>query len=166
MKSEQPDLALTIANLARAAAPVTPLDAPSVRLARWAALSAALALASIVGFGVRPDLAAQLTDGWFVARAAATLSIVAAAAFVALTDVPGVEPSRAIRALPLAAGLIWALTLSGRIAAARAPLDVLLQAAPHPSCVVLIAAIAFLPGVAFARMVWKKIGRASCRERV
>jgi hypothetical protein len=154
VKSKRPDLPLTIATLARSAAPVTPLEAPSVRLARWAITSTALALLSVVILGVRADVAAQMEDGWFFARATATLAIVVSAAIVAfLTSVPGVEPSRMVRAMPLAACLIWAVMLVGAIAATRSPLDRLLQVTPHPSCVLVIAATALAPWVLLVRML-------------
>jgi hypothetical protein len=154
VKSEHPDLPLTIARLVRSATPVTPLDSPSVRLARWAITSTALALVSVAILGVRSDAAPKMMDAWFVARATVMLVIVVAAAFVAfLMSVPGVEPSRVVRALPVGAGLIWAVMLVGTITASRSPLARLLQVAPHPSCVLLIAATALLPGVMLVRML-------------
>jgi hypothetical protein len=103
---------------------------------------------------MRADVAAQVGDGWFVARATATLAIVVAAAIVAFfMSVPGVEPSRLVRALPVAACLVWAVMLIGTLAATRSPLDVLLQVTPHPSCVLLIAATAITPGVMLVRML-------------
>jgi hypothetical protein len=104
--------------------------------------------------GVRSDVATQMMDGWFVARATATLAIVVGAAVVAfLMSVPGVEPSRLVRAVPLSACLIWAVMLIGTIAGARSPLGLLLQVTPHPSCVLLIAATAVLPGATLVRML-------------
>ena len=154
MKSERPDLPLTIARLVRSATPVTPLERPSVRLARWAIASTALALVSVAILGVRPDVAGQMMDGWFVARATVTLTIVVAAALVAfIMSVPGAERSRLVRALPLAAGLVWAVMLVGTIAANGSPLEVLLQVTPHPSCVLLIVATALLPGATLVRML-------------
>jgi hypothetical protein len=154
VKSERPDLPLTIARLVRSATPVTPLEAPSVRLARWAITSTALALLSIAILGVRSDVAAQMMDGWFVARATATLAIVVAGALVAFfMSVPGAERSRLVRALPLAACLVWAVLLVGTIAANSSPLDVLLRVTPHPSCVLLIVATALLPGATLVRML-------------
>jgi hypothetical protein len=152
VKSERPDLPLTIARLVRSATPVTPLARPSVRLARWAITSTALALVSVAILGVRSDVAAQMMNGWFVARATATLAIVVAAAIVAFfMSVPGAERSRLVRALPLAACLVWAVMLVGTLP--RSPLDVLLQVTPHPSCVLLIAATAITPGVMLVRML-------------
>jgi hypothetical protein len=154
VKSERPDLSLTIATLARRATPVTPLDTPSVRLARWAMTSTALALLTIAVLGVRSDVAAQMMNGWFVARATATLAIVVAAASVTFVmSVPGLEPSRLVRVLPLAACLVWAVMLAGTLAAATSPLDVLLQVTPHPSCVLLVAATAIAPGVMLVGML-------------
>ena len=154
MKSERPDLPSSIARLARSVTPVTPLEPPSVRLARWAITSTALALLSIAILGVRADVAAQMGNGWFVARATTTLAIVVAAAIVAFfMSVPGIEPSRLVRTLPLGACLVWAVMLVGTLAAIRSPLDVLLQVTPHPSCVLLIAATAIAPGVLLVRML-------------
>ena len=133
---------------------MTPLARPSVRLARWAIISAALALVSVAILGVRSDVAAQMMNGWFVARATATLAIVVAAAIVAFfMSVPGAERSRLVRALPLAACLVWAVMLVGTIAANGSPLEVVLQATPHPSCVLLIVATALLPGATLVRML-------------
>jgi hypothetical protein len=155
VKSERPDLPLAIARLVRSATPVTPLEPPSIRLARWTIASTALAVVTVASLGVRADVAVQMMNGWFVARASATLAIAVAAAAVAfLASVPGIEPSRPVRGLPLAAGLAWAVLLVvGMIAEARSPVDVLLQVAPHPSCVVLIAATAVAPGVMLVRML-------------
>ena len=154
MKSERPDLPLTIARLVRSATPVTPLEPPSVRLARWAISSTALVLPSVVILGVRSDVAAQMMNGWFIARATATLAIGVSAAIVAFfMSVPGVEPSRPARAVPLTACLAWAVMLVGTIAATRSPLDVLLQVTPHPSCVLLVVATALLPGATLVRML-------------
>jgi hypothetical protein len=154
VKSEHPDLPLTIARLVRSAAPVTPLEPPSIRLAQWAIASAALALLSVAILGVRADVAAQMMNGWFVARATATLAIVVAAAIVAFCmSVPGVERSRLVRALPVATCVVWAVMLIGTVAATRSPLELLLEVTSHPSCVLLIAATAFLPGVILVRML-------------
>lgn len=154
VKNERPDLSVTIARLVRSATPITPLEMPSIRLGRWAITSTALALLSVVIFGVRADVAAQAVNGWFVARATATIAVAFAAAIVAFfLSVPGVEPSRLVRALPLAACLVWAGMLVGTIAVTPSPLDLLLQVTPHPSCALLIAATAFLPGVILVRML-------------
>ena len=154
MKSEHPNLPLTIARLVRHASPVTPLAPPSVRLARWAITSTCLALLSVIGLGVRVDVAAQMGDGWFVARAAATLAIALAAAVVAFSmSVPGIEPSGLLRAVPFAACLVWAAMLIATIAATPSPLDLLLRVAPHPACVLFIAATALSPGVLLVHML-------------
>lgn len=155
MKNERPDLPLTIARLVRSATPITPLDPPPVRAARWAIASAGLALLSIVILGVRYDLAAQIVSAWFVARAAATLAVILAAALLAFfMSVPGVEPPRAVRALPFAGYLVWGAMLIAAIAIAGSPVDQLLQVRPHLSCALLVAAIAVSPGVMLVRMLW------------
>lgn len=154
MKSERPDLSLTIARLVRNATPVTPLASPAVRLTRWAIWAAALAVVSVAVLGVRSDAAAQLGHGWFAARAAATLVIVIAAAGAALImAVPGIALSRAVRGVPLAACVTWAFMLIRPIARSGSPFDVLLQVPPHPSCVLLIVATALLPGLVLVRML-------------
>jgi hypothetical protein len=154
VKSERPDLPLTIAVLVRSATRVTPLAAPSVRLARWAMASTPLALAAVMLLGPRADVLPQMADAWFAARATATLGIALAAASVAFcVSVPGVEPSRLMRALPLAGCLVWAAMLAGGIAVTPAPLARLLLVTPHPSCVLLIAAAALPPGVVLLSML-------------
>lgn len=154
MKSERPDLPLTIARLVRSATPVMLLDAPSVRLVRWTLTSAGLIVLSVVMLGVRADIAARIGNGWFVARAAATLATAAGAAILAFfMSVPGLEPSRRLRALPLAACLVWAVMLAGTFATTRLPLDLLLPVTPHFSCGLLIAATALPPGAALLRML-------------
>jgi hypothetical protein len=116
--------------------------------------STSLALVSVAILGVRSDVAAQMMNGWFVARATATLATVVAPAIVAFyVSVPGAERSRLVRALPLAACLAWAVMLGGTIAANWSPLEVLLQVTLHPSCVLLIVATALLPGATLVRML-------------
>lgn len=154
MKSEGPALSLTIARLVRSVTPVTPLEPPALRLARWSIGATVLAFLSVAILGVRADVGAHMLNGWFVVRGTATLAIVVAAAIMAFsTSVPGVQPSRLVRALPLAAWLTWALVLAGTLAATRSPLDVLLRVSSHPSCVLLIVAAGLLPGVTLVRML-------------
>ena len=154
MTNEQTDLPLTIARLVRDAAPVVPLAAPAVRLARWAIASTALALLVVLALGVRPDLAAAMRDGWFVARAAVTLGIVVGAALLALmTSVPGLPAPPRVRALPWLASVAWFAMLAGIIAATRSPLATLAQTSPHPSCVLFIVAIATAPAATLLRML-------------
>lgn len=154
MKSEHPDLPLTIAALARSGTAVRPLRTPSVRLARWALMSAGLGAVSLVLFGVRADAMAQAGNGWFMARAAATLAVAIGAATVAmLMSVPGIEPSRVTRALPMAACLAWAAMLIVPIATSESPVEVLRQVAVHPSCVLFIAATALPAWAVLVRML-------------
>jgi hypothetical protein len=154
VKSERPDLALTIARLVRSAAPVTPLDAPTARLARWLSMAMGVVFLCAVIVGARGDVAAQMANGWFVVRAATTLGIGVGAAWVVfLMSVPGVEPSGRLRALPMAGCGVWAVMLARATAATPAPLELLPHVTPEPSCVLLIAAIAMAPGAALVRML-------------
>ena len=154
MKNERPDLPLTIARLVRSATPVAPLAPPLVRMTRWTIAAAGLVLLSVLLLGVRADVAPRMTDGWFIARAAATLVIVAAAVAVAFPiSVPGVWPSRAARTLPVMAGVGWGVMLAAVLAFAGSPLERLLLVQPHPMCVLQIVGIALLPGAALTRML-------------
>jgi hypothetical protein len=154
VKNERPDLPLTIARLVRSATPVAPLAPPLVRMTRWTIAAAGLVLLSVVLLGVRVDVAPRMIDGWFIARAVATLAIVAVAAAVAfLISVPGVWPSRAARTLPVMAGVAWGVMLAAALAFAGSPWERLLLVQPHPMCVLQIVGIALLPGVALTRML-------------
>ena len=154
MNNERPDLPLTIARLVRSATPVAPLAPPLVRMTRWTLAAAGLVFLSVILLGVRPDVASRLVDAWFIARAVATLTIVAMAAAVAfLISVPGVWPSRAARTLPAMAGVAWGMMLAATLAFAGSPLEGLLLVQPHPVCVLQIAGIALLPGVVLTRML-------------
>jgi hypothetical protein len=113
----------------------------------------ALALVSVAILGMRADAAVQLMNTWFLARAGVTLMIVLGAAIVAFSiSVPGAEPSLLVRALPFAAGLMWAVLLAGMMAANWLSGDVL-HVTPHPSCVLIIAATALSPAVMLVRML-------------
>jgi hypothetical protein len=130
------------------------LEPPSVRFARWMIVAMGLALASVLSLGVRGDAGSQMMDGWFLARAIVTLIIVFAAAIVAFsTSVPGAEIPNLGRALPLAASLMWAVMLVGTIAATWSSGELLAHLAPHPSCVLIIAATALSPEVLLLRML-------------
>jgi hypothetical protein len=154
VKNEPPDLPLTIARLVRSATPVARLAPPLIRMTRWTIVAASLVSLWVVLLGVRVDAAPRMTDGWFIARAVATLVIVAAAATVAfLISVPGVWPSRAARTLPAMAGVAWGVMLAAALAFAGSPLERLLLVQPHPVCVLQIAGLALLPGVVLTRML-------------
>ena len=154
MKNERPDLSLTIARLVRSATPVAPLAPPLVRMSRWTIAAAGLVLLSVIVLGVRADVAPRMIDAWFIARAGATLTIVAMAAAVAfLISVPGVWPSLAARTLPAMAGVAWGLMLAATLTFAGSPLQRLLLVQPHAVCVMQIAGIALFPGVVLTRML-------------
>ena len=148
MKSDQPDIASTIAALVRDATPVAPLDLPSVRVTRWALVSAAAAVLAVAWLGARPDLALQLGRPWFAARAALTLATAMTAAVVAVRmSVPGLARAHGLRAVPWALCLGWGALLVGALAATGTPLRLLRDASPHLSCCICITAIGLVPGV-------------------
>jgi len=154
VKSDRPDLALTIATLVRSAGPVTPIETTTIRLTRWVVASTGLMALSVLVAGIRPDVAARIVDAWFLARGAAAFAIVLAAATVAFaTSVPGREPSAAVRALAPAACLAWGAMLITAIAATQSPLDQMLHVPFHPSCVALITAAGVPPGALLVRML-------------
>ena len=151
MKSERPDLSLTIARLVRSAAPVVALEPPVTRFVRWMLAATALAFGSAIILGPRADAGAQMLDTWFLARASATLAIMVTAGILAFTmSVPAGEPSRLVRAVPLAMCLVWAPILASALADGSG-LNLLLQVTPHPSCVLSIAATALSPA---ALVLW------------
>ena len=146
MKSERQDLSLTIARLVRSAAPVVALEPPLARFGRWMVAAMGLALASAVILGVRSDAWAQMSNGWFLARASATLALMVTSGILAFsTSVPAGEPSLLVRAVPLAMCLMWAAILVSTLPTGRSGLVLLLQVTPHPSCVLSIAATALAP---------------------
>ena len=148
MKSERTQLALTIAQLVRNATPVRPLASPSHRVARWAMVSTAFVVVSVLILGVRSDFSPQMANLWFLGRAIVTVVMAIAAASVAASMVvPGAEPSPRRRALPVALWVAWGAMLLGPIAVTGSPVDLLLRVQPHFSCVLRIAFIALAPGV-------------------
>lgn len=154
MKSERPDLSLTIARLVRSAAPVVTLERPSVRFVRWMVAATALTFTCVIILGVRADAGTQMLNSLFLARASTTLAIMVTAGILAFwMSVPAGQPSRLVRALPLATCLTWAAILAGTIMMSTPPLRFLLQVTPHPSCVLFIAATALAPAIVLVRML-------------
>jgi hypothetical protein len=154
VKTERPNIPLTIANLVRTARPVSPLRDPSTRAARWVVAAAALMLWSVGILGPRADIAAHLMDGGFLARATATLAVAIAAAVLAFViSVPGVEPSLRLRAWALLACVVWPAILIITIATTGPPLELVLHVTPHPACVLRIAAAAVAPWILLVHML-------------
>lgn len=158
MKSEHPDLSLTIARLVRSAAPVVALERPSVRFTRWMIAAMMLVFASVIILGARADAGMLTLNGWFLARASATLAIIVTAGILAFSmSVPAGEPSRLVRAAPLAMCLMWAAILVSTLPTGKSGLVLLLQVTPHPSCALSIAATALSPAFLMLRMLRRAV---------
>lgn len=158
MKSERLDLSLTIATLVRSAAPVVALEPPLARFARWMLAATALAFAGVIVLGPRADAGVQMLNPWFLARASATLALMVTAGMLAFsTSVPAGEPSRLVRAVPLATCLMWAAILVSTLPTGKSGLVLLLQVTPHPSCVLSIAATALSPAFLMLRMLRRAV---------
>lgn len=152
MKPERPPLPLVIAQLARDAAPVTPLPSPFARWATWTlkAVTAAAIVTILVGFlpRLRPAFAADVRDPRFLLAALLTggLALTAAGAAFALS-VPGVARDRLARVVPLLAAIAWATLLWTRLLAIGHPVAHIAAVPWHPVCVLLILTISALPGL-------------------
>jgi hypothetical protein len=158
VKSEHPDLSLTIATLVRSAAPVVALKPPVARFARWMLAVTALAFAGVIILGPRADAGTQMLNTWFLARASATLALMVTAGMLAfLMSVPAGEPLRLMRAVPLAMCLMWAAILVSTLPTGKSGLVLLLQVTPHPSCVLSIAVTALSPAFLMLRMLRRAV---------
>jgi hypothetical protein len=150
-----------IVELARSAAPVTPLPSPAVRFARWAAGCAVLLVAFVAVAGLRPTITGDLARGGFDALAIATLATGLGAGAVAFAlSVPGTVRTPLVRALPLAAGGVWFVLLAawflrGADAGAGAS-----SVPVHLFCIAAITGLSLIPGAILLRM----IGRAAPLE--
>jgi hypothetical protein len=101
----------------------------------------------VMVIGPRADIVAAISQQAFVALAVATLGtalLSAAAAFV--LSVPGLERSPLQRAVPVAAGGVWALLLVIPLTTSGDPEPRLLALPIHPTCVAEIAGLSILPG--------------------
>jgi hypothetical protein len=138
-----------IVRLAQSATPVTPLTPPSVRLARWTAVSLAVAALAVFVIGPRINLSAALGRGPFAGSLVLLLVATISSAGAALVaSVPGAERSPLVRAVPILAfagwvGLWLVLALSstrvGRVL--------------HSACAIEILGIAIVCGVTLFVMI-------------
>jgi hypothetical protein len=143
-----------IVQLARAARPVRPLSAPSVRLAGWTAAAVPVTALGVIVVGPRVDVWTAIYQPTFVATAVATLGtalLSAAAAFV--LSVPGVERSRLQRAVPLVAGGVWALVLVVLLTTGGDPVQRVLALPFHWACLIEIVGLSIVPGWALFAML-------------
>jgi hypothetical protein len=135
-----------IVQLTRSLGPVTPLSSPSVRLARWSALSVLIATIGVVAVGPRADLSSAIRQPAFLALALMAITTALAAAGGALVlSVPGAERSPAPRALPLVLLSAWTATLVAFLLTEGEPVAHLLALPIHAACVIEIAAFALVP---------------------
>lgn len=95
-----------IAQLTVTLAPVRRLARPAVRLGRWLAVSMPAAAVVAWGFGLRPDLAARLSEPGFWLTLAAALLTALVAAYAALCAVLPDTPDWKLW-LPLAPLALW-----------------------------------------------------------
>ena len=106
-----------IATLASQAAPVQPLPAPRVRMARWLVLAAVAVGLAIAWRGLRANLAAALSDPTFIVTNLLILTVALSSAWLALTlAVPGALRSPRARWLPVAGLGAWAAILIQQVA--------------------------------------------------
>jgi hypothetical protein len=152
VKPERPPLPLVIAQLARDAAPVTPLPSPIERWREWTlkAVIASSIVTILIGFlpRLRPVVEAHVREPGFVFAAFATcgLALIAAAAAFILS-VPGAACGRAARVAPLLAAMAWAAVLWTRLVTLGDPVARIVATPWHPVCVLLILSIGALPGI-------------------
>lgn len=136
-----------IIELARAARPVEPLDAPSVRLARWLSAAFVVAVLTVLIIGPRHDALSTFSQPIAIVLAAATLLTALSAAAVAFVmSVPGAERSAGYRALPVLTGAVWTLILVGRLVSGGDPLRRVAAFPIHWACVIEIVGFTLLAG--------------------
>jgi hypothetical protein len=129
-----------IVALARAGAPVRPLERPLIRLARWTAATAPLMALAVVVIGPRRDLGTAMSEPAFAGIAVVTFGtalLSAASAFI--LSIPGAERSAWQRSLPLFAAGVWGLILSYSLATEGSALQRLLA---WPIMLATLAAVA------------------------
>ena len=140
-----------ILQLAKSAAPVTPLAAPSIRLLRWMALAALVTAVAIVAIGPRHDLIAAAARPAFTASLVGLLvATVSAAAAALVLSVPGAERSPLQRALPVVAAAAWPAAWLAAMTTNAAPGGARLF---HLACAVEIAALGAASGWVLFAMI-------------
>lgn len=106
-----------IATLASEAAPVTPLPAPHIRMARWILLALVAIGLAIAWRGLRSNLPAALADPTFIVTNLLILLVAVSSAWLAMTmAVPGALKSRLAKWIPIAGLGAWAAILIQQVA--------------------------------------------------
>jgi len=143
-----------IGELARSAAPVTPLPRPAVRFAAWAAAFVPFAVAAVLMFGPRPALADDLGRSAFVVLAALTIATAGLSAVAALrSSVPGLEAAAIEQAIPAVCGLAWTTWVVALLLDGAVPSAGLLAFPVHAGCMARIFGISLLPAAVLFAMV-------------
>jgi hypothetical protein len=140
-----------IVQLARSAEPVTPLPAPSIRVAQWTASATALIVLAVLVIGTRADLSAAFTRPAFAASLAALLlATISSAAAAFVSSVPGAERSPLQRIVPIAAAVAWPAAWLTLI---PANIDSNGTRVFHSGCAIEIAGLASVSGWALVAML-------------
>jgi hypothetical protein len=143
-----------IGELARSAAPVTPLPRPAVRFAGWAAAFVLFAAAAVLFFGARPALVSDFGRPTFAVLAALTIATCVLSAIAALrSSVPGLEAAALEQALPAVGALAWTTWLLALLFGGAVPTAGLLAFPVHAGCIARIFGISLLPAAALITMV-------------
>jgi len=144
-----------IERLAANAAPVQCLRPPYLRLARWLLVSVPWVAAVVFVMGLRPDIAARLTDTrWLVEQGGALATAIMAAMAALCAGVPG-RP-RWEHYLPLVPLAVWLGALGqGCLQAWLVSGSAGLALQPDWQCLPGIVFVGFVPAVAIAVMIFR-----------
>jgi hypothetical protein len=146
-----------IDRLVRDATPVRPLALPSVRLRRWAIVTAICLATSVAVVGVRHELDASMRTLSFVVQAGLLLGTALVSAAAALVcGVPGAHAPRVLRFLPVLATAAWSAWLVAAILGQPGTSRVWWPS-PSPQCAVDITLIGLVPGL----LLWSYVRRAA-----
>lgn len=143
-----------IVELARSAGPVRPLPSPSIRLARWTAITTPLIALAVVVIGPRADVVTAMSQPAFLAIALATIGTALLSAASALVlAIPGAERSPWQRVAPLIAGSAWVLALVYLLTVEAAAIARVLRWPFHWACLIEIVGLGLMPGWALFAML-------------
>ena len=134
--------------------PVRALRTPALRVAAWVAISLPWLILVVLTMGLRPDLAARLSDArWLIEQAAAAATAITAAHAALGAGIPG--RGRAWeRLVPLALLAVWLGTLGHGCFTAlhrQGPNGLVLHS--DWACLPGVALVGSIPAIAIARMI-------------
>ena len=134
--------------------PVRALRTPALRAAAWVAISLPWLILMILTMGLRPDLAARLSDArWLVEQAAAAATAITAAYAALGAGIPG-RGRVWERLVPLALLAVWLGTLGHGCCTAlhrQGPNSLVLHS--DWDCLPGVALMGSIPAIAIARMI-------------